>query len=183
MRGICELAGAANINSINYYFGGKELLYKEILEIIFAAYEKIKTPEESELLPEQRLRNFIYSYCKMYYEKNEFKADMIAILNAEMIDPSIFFNELIEKYNRPRIKKNLKIVKDFLGPKASDDVVRNCFISIGGQIIYYSYAWPLFSRLFPDRPEMHEVYEKIAEHIYQFSMGGLLAIKESLEEK
>lgn len=35
VREICRQAGVGNINGIHYYFGSKEELYREILEMIF----------------------------------------------------------------------------------------------------------------------------------------------------
>ncbi|MCG8637685.1 MAG: TetR/AcrR family transcriptional regulator, partial [Desulfobacterales bacterium] len=40
VREICKTAGAANINAVNYDFGSKEKLYREILDTIFSAYDR-----------------------------------------------------------------------------------------------------------------------------------------------
>lgn len=176
VREICKLAGSSNINSINYYFGGKELLYKEILELIFRGYDVRKDPGMAQKKPEERLRDFISINCQLLYQNGAVESDMTKIYVAEMAKPSPFLGELVDRYNRPRVKKNLEMIREIIGNDKPEETVRDCLVSIAGQILYYSFSWPLFSRLFQSDTQTPD-HEKLANHIFQFSMGGLMAIK------
>ncbi len=181
VRGICKQAGSANINSINYYFGSKEILYREILELIFSAYEKHKPEEKSNQTPEQKLKDFITAFCAMLYKGNNFESDLTRIFISEMTKPSPFIEDLVDEYNRPRVKKHLAIIRELLGKEAPESMVRDCLVSVSGQLLYYSFAWPVFSRLFPDY-SAGATHEKWADHVFKFSMGGIEACKKQLEK-
>ena len=76
VREICELAGTANINSINYYFGSKENLYREILNLMFSSHKKQKKNYTDKDTVMDRLRDHISSYCKMVYGGGEVSRDI-----------------------------------------------------------------------------------------------------------
>ena len=150
VREICKKAGAANINAVNYYFGSKEKLYREILDAIFSAYDRFDREDWDRKAPHEQLRSMISNFCAMLYKNNAFASDITSIFISEMTRPSPFIEELVDTYNRPRIKRHLKMFRDLLGEDATDDMARNCLVSVAGQLLYYSFAWPVFSRLFPD---------------------------------
>ena len=182
VREICRLAGAANLNALNYYFGGKENLYRTILEIMFTAFgnrlEEALSAEASG--PEDRLRIFLSSYCAMLYGSGEVAADMCAIFTAEMLRPTPHLAELAEKYSRPHTEAFLQILSQVLGENAPREVLRDCAASILGQILYYVFMWPLFSRTYPEHPAPAVFHEQIAQHVTAFSLAGLEAIKRTL---
>lgn len=183
VRQICRLAGAANLNAVNYYFGGKENLYRAILEIMFTAFEKrLKEAfaKREPKGPEDRLCAVVASYCAMIYGSGEIAAEMCAIFMREMLRPSLFLDEMAEKHSRHHIEKFLEILSEILGPDTPAHVLRDCAMSIFGQMAYYVFAWPLFSRLFPEHPAPGSHYGELAEHIVRFSSGGLKATKEAL---
>jgi AcrR family transcriptional regulator len=182
VREICKQAGAANINSINYYFGSKEMLYREILEIIFSEYDQFNIKEWERKTPREQLRQMILNFSTMLYMNNAFASDIGAIFISEMTRPSPFMEDLVDRYNRPRIKRHLKMFRDLIGDGATDDLARDCLVSVAGQLLYYSFAWPVFTRLFPDySPDQN--HEAWAEHVFQFSIGGIRAVKKKLGQE
>ena len=74
-------------------------------------------------------------------------------------------------------KIDAETLRELLGPHVPEDAVRDTCISIGSQILYYSYAWPVFSKVFPDHPGMAQYHRTLAQHIIRFSLGGIAAIK------
>ena len=176
VREICQVAGSANINSINYYFGSKENLYRKILEEIFSTYDTFDTADWEEKTPQQQLKAMIVNFCTMLYQNNAVASDITSIFIAEMTSPSPFLVEMVDTYNRPRIKRHLKMCRDLLGEGATDDMARDCLVSVAGQLFYYSFAWPVFSRLFPDY-SAEKQYRQWADHVYRFSLGGIEAVR------
>ena len=183
VREICKEAGAGNINSINYYFGNKAGLYTAILEMMFAAHQSFLEQYPPGDSPQEVLKTFIVSYCAMLYGGGAIARDIIRIFNAEMVSPSPALGRLVEKHTKPQTLRFLDTVKELLGSKVPESVARDTCISIGSQILYYSYAWPVFSRVFPDHPGMEAYHEKLADHIYHFSLGGIKAVRKQHRRK
>jgi AcrR family transcriptional regulator len=182
IRQICKQAGTANINAVNYYFGSKEQLYKQILELIFAEFDK-QTPENfAAKTPEDQLEIYIATFCKILYQGNESGADATAILVEEFTRPSPFLEEMVDTFNRPRVKMLLKMFKSLLGEGATDDMARDCMVSVSGQLLYYSFARPVFSQLFPDY-QTENAHEQWASHVFKFTMGGIEAYRQALAHK
>lgn len=182
VREICKKAGAANINAVNYYFGSKEKLYRKILDSIFSAYDRFDLEEWDKKTPQEQLRSMILNFCAMLYKNNAFASDITSIFISEMTRPSPFIQELVDAYNQPRIERHLKMFRNLLGEGSTDDMARDCLVSVAGQLLYYSFAWPVFSRLFPDY-SADERYEQWADHVYEFSLGGIEAIRKNIFKK
>jgi AcrR family transcriptional regulator len=182
VREICKTAGAANINAVNYYFGSKEKLYQKILDAIFSAYDRFDQEDWDRKTPREQLKAMIANFCAMLYKNNAFASDITSIFISEMTQPSPFIEELVDTYNRPRIKRHLKMFRDLLGEDATDDMARDCLVSVAGQLLYYSFAWPVFSRLFPDY-SADERHEQWAAHVYAFSLGGIEAVRNQTLKK
>lgn len=182
VREICKEAGSANINCVNYYFDSKEGLYREILELIFRQYDRHVDPRDAQKSAPERLKAFISTYCQLLYKGGEFESDLSAIFVSEMARPSPFLGALVDQYNRPRVERHLAMIRELLGPAADDATARNCLVSIGGQIMYYSMARPVLSRLFSGDAQ-RPTHTAWAEHVYEFSMGGIAAARSLLEQK
>ena len=182
VREICKKAGAANLNAVNYYFGSKEKLYREILDSIFSVYDQFDREDWEQKTAHEQLRSMISNFCAMLYKNNAFASDITSIFISEMTQPSPFIEALVDTYNRPRIKRHLKMFRDLLGEDATDDMARDCLVSVAGQLLYYSFAWPVFSRLFPDY-SADERYEQWAAHVYEFSLGGIEAVRNNTFKK
>jgi AcrR family transcriptional regulator len=181
VREICHAAQAGNINAVNYYFGTKETLYKAILDMMFAAHQTHLAQYPVPATPLEHLKTYIQSYCTMLYAGGEMARDMVKIFTAEMARPSEVLNKIVEKHTKPEALAIMASVRKLLGPAVPEDAVRDTCVSIGSQIIYYSYAWPVFSQLFPEHPGMEAYHEQLAEHIFCFSLGGIKAVRDHFE--
>ncbi len=182
VRQICKQAETANINAVNYYFGSKEQLYRQILELIFAEYDRQTPKDFPDKTPEEQLEIYISTFCKILYQEGESDSAINAILVEEFTKPSLFLEEMVDTFNRPRVKRLLKIFKGLLGEGATDDMARDCLVSVSGQLLYYSFARPVFSRLFPDYFAENS-HEQWAAHVFRFTMGGIEAYKRELKTK
>ena len=186
VRGIVSLAGAQNLNSIVYYFGSKELLYKAVLEFMFEEADKFReTPDPSDFgkgPPEERLRMMIRLLCRvMYGIESDIDRDFYAIFVREVANPSPFFDEMVERYLRPLKQHMFSILRDYFGKDAKEDIIRKCEYSISAQIMHYAFSWSIISRIYPDHPPLESQIEELSEHIILFSLGGLRMTKAALD--
>lgn len=178
VRDICKKAQAGNINSVNYYYGSKEGLYNTILEMMFSAHGEYLDAEPPAADPLERLKAFIISYSSMLYSGGKAAEDMIRLFIGEMARPSEMLGRYVEKHTKPQTMAFMETLRELLGPHVPEDAVRDTCISIGSQILYYSYAWPVFSKVFPDHPGMAQYHGTLAQHIIRFSLGGIAAVKD-----
>ena len=187
VRDICKEAGTANATAVNYYFGGKAKLYRAILDLVFAEnlrrrQEAEKEPARETLSPEDRLRRFLTIMVDVGFNENQFSKDVTTIVLREMMAPTDYLDELVDKFTRPDNDELAGIIREILGSDAPDFLVRDCLASVAGQVFYYLAFWPVFSRVYPEHPGVDHYKEPLVDHIMRFSMAGLKATKEALEK-
>ena len=181
VREIMAEAGAKNPSAVTYHFQGKENLYQRVLEFMFEDADKFvpQTDPAAPLpTPEEKLRGFILIYMKVLYVLDtELDADLAAIFAKELAHPSPFLPEMVKTYLAPGSRDLQAIIRELVGPGASDAEIRQWEDSIMGQIYYPLFAAPLVTALRPDEPPVHQTLEERAEQIFQFTRGGLNAMK------
>ncbi len=174
VRKICERA-KVNVAAINYYFGGKEKLYAEVLRYWhdFAIQKYPLLLEVGEDAPaEEQLRAFIRSFLFRLLDKGK-PAWFGKLMARETIEPTLAFERLVEEIVRPRDRILASIVQKIIGTPVSEEEIRLCCSSIIGQCLYYYHARSIIERLYKQDASNPDEIEQIAEHITQFSMRGL----------
>lgn len=174
VRQICEKA-AANIAAVNYYFGDKEGLYKAVLRSVpddqarkYPAYLGL----DARASAETKLRAYVQSLLLRVFDEGRpgWHAKIIA---RELIEPSHAFDNLLEEFARPLHQELCSIVSQLLGPRACDEAVRLCALSVLSQCVYYRNARSVVSRLYPQQKYGIEDIGRLADHITDFSLGAL----------
>ena len=107
--GLRELAAAANVNlaMINYFFGSKKELLKEILDVFFSGYlavarRELKGNEEESV----KLNRFIHGSIEFFYQHREYL--LVTITELPHDDP-----EIVE-YKANWAKQMVELVKEHL---------------------------------------------------------------------
>jgi AcrR family transcriptional regulator len=171
---ICRRADA-NIAAVNYHFSDKLQLYRAVLRYA----EEECGGEEPRALPagapaEERLHAHVEWF--LYHLLDEGRPAWHGRLIArEMIEPTAALDELVEGHMGETMKRLSAIVRELLGPGATDDEVRSCCFSIKGQCLFYHHCQPVISRLYPDLPIDRARVPALADHITRFSLAGLRA--------
>lgn len=183
VREIGKEAGAANISAVTYHFQGKENLYRAVLEFMFEDADRLIPEIEIDvemMTPTEKLRFFILMYMRIIYIiDSDLDADLSSIFSKEVTHPSPFLSEMVQTYLTPGSIKLQAILEEFMGEHVPRETIRHCEDSIMGQIYYQFFAWPLIIRLHPNQPQAHTQIDKLAQHIFTFTIGGLRAIKET----
>jgi TetR/AcrR family transcriptional regulator, regulator of cefoperazone and chloramphenicol sensitivity len=176
VREICR-AAHANVAAVNYHFGDKLGLYREVLQQ--AIDGMVRTNESAKAAgegrsPEEKLRLFIVFFLGQI-SRPEF-AMMHRLVQREVQDPTPVLDTLVQRGIRPRLEYLAGVVAEMIGGHPADGEVLQCVGSINAQAIIYM-PNPIATRLgyvFKGTPA--EV-ESAAEHIAAFSIAGVRAMK------
>jgi TetR/AcrR family transcriptional regulator, regulator of cefoperazone and chloramphenicol sensitivity len=175
VRDICAEA-AANVASVNYYFRDKWGLYKEIVEVIIN-YHKCISEQAHDAgegkSPEERLRHYIRVFLRRTLGGEGRESCHGKLMAREMADPSPGLDLFVEQAIRPNGARVAALVSELLGCPISDPRVGACVGSIQTQMV--GYLNPIASRMVPGL-NTSEVIDALAEHIAEFSLGGIRAV-------
>lgn len=177
IRDLCARAGGVNVSAVNYYFGGKEKLYAEVLRLLVAGLTAgtrlSPTPGETPAPTEENLRRFVTGYCRLLYGGGQTAADLCRIFAREMVSPSPFLDALTQDGLRPATLELLDFLGPFLGPEATPGLVRDAAAFTVGTITYFAYNHEAFRRIFPEHPGQAAAWEEMAGRAAAFIAGGL----------
>ena len=95
------------------------------------------------------------------------------LMAREMSEPTAAFDLLLGESIRPIAKRLNGLVRDLLGPEASEATVRDCALSVAGQCCFYRHAHEMLRRLYPDHTHNPESIERLSKHITQFSLAAI----------
>jgi AcrR family transcriptional regulator len=174
-REICRRA-KANTAAINYHFRDKDGLYREVLERVIA---ESRTQRDQEALAqaapaEQRLRGHVRRLLRGLLHTKDSTA-LLSFMSREIAEPTEGLDVMLEKVIRPFHRQLSQVVRELIGPTASDQQVFDCVQCIVGQCNHFRFAQPVISRLGPYPNYDEASVEHLVEHIVRFSLGGLHA--------
>jgi len=174
---ICSRAGA-NVAAVNYHFGSKEALYQEAWRFSFA--KSIKDHPQDGGVPEdapaeERLRGQLRSLIERVSDEGNID---FQITQRELANPTGLLEEVMKREVIPLREKTLSLVREMLGPDATEQQVVFCEMSIISMCIH-----PILiqrHRMKSDEMDMPPVIDDIeafTEHVVSFSLAGIHAAK------
>lgn len=181
VRDICQEAGA-NVAAVNYYFHDKWDLYKEVIQIIIDETKQVyQLAHESPpgTPPEERLRNYVRTFLHHGLDEG-LGCRRGKLIGREMVDPTPGLDLFVEQVIRPNSARVAALVAELMGCPVTDPQVGPCVGSIQTQMV--GYFGPVVPRLIPGLKFTPEVIDAIADHITDFSLGGIRAIAENKAE-
>ena len=176
VRDICRVA-RANVAAVNYHFGDKMGLYREVLQIAIDAVRA--TTEEGRRAgegqpPEEKLRRYLSVFLRRVTTPGH--ENVHRLIQREIDDPTAAFDAFVEEGVRPRVEYVATIVAEMIGRQPSDRLALRCVGSILSQTIVYVRRNPIAERLgFTFRGTPAQI-EEAARHIADFSVAGIRAI-------
>ena len=171
VRDICRDSGSYQI-SINYYFGSKENLFKEVILKSFEYTGFIKLPELVKgFEPEEQLYKILKARINLTFEKGE---------------KTWFFNILSKEFNvhseliRPLIPQTIMcffdLVKSVLrkiNPNASELDIEYCCFLVIAQSITLAFNDVAKQRLFSSDTPTEEEIDRLAQKMSFYIIQGL----------
>jgi len=176
VREICR-AARANVAAVNYHFGDKLGLYREIVQ---SAVERMRATTDAARragagqAPIDELREYITTVNRRLLAATD--GTLHRVIAREMYDPTPALDELVEQGLRPRIAHLGALVARVLECDIDDPRVQRCSASIQAQTLAYL-PNAVADRI--GRPEKltSARIDEIAAHIAEFSLAGLDAIR------
>jgi len=174
VRQITREAGV-NLAAVNYHFRDKHELYISVLKRAHQAAAKTEEADQAGT-PRQRLRTFIQSFLAYLLDPKR-PAWQGSLIAREMAQPTPALDRLVAESIEPVKRRISGIVRELVGPDVPETRVGLSCLSIIGQCLHYVHCREMISRLFPKGSDVPRDVETLTDHIYEFSLAGLNAMK------
>ncbi|MBE0537386.1 MAG: CerR family C-terminal domain-containing protein [Phycisphaerae bacterium] len=174
---ICS-AARANAASINYHFGSKEKLYAEVWKEAFQ--EAIdRYPLDGGLgadaSAEARLKATVQSLLRRMLDSSSLGyAGQIVLM--ELANPTEALELVKQDVIEPLRRRMHAIVRELVGPKAAEEQVVFCAISIIHQCLGFGFKKGKLPAML-ESLDKETLLVSLTEHIYRFSVGGIRAVR------
>ena len=175
VRDIC-LEARANVAAVNYHFGDKLGLYREVLQ---SAIDAMRATTEAARAagdgqpPEEQLRQFIRIFLQRVLTSGH---DYVhQLIHREMHDPTPALDAIVDQAIRPRVEYLSGVVARMIGADPADDAVLRSVASIQSQSVSYM-PNAIADRLGYTFPPTPARVDEAAEHIARFSIAGVYAV-------
>jgi AcrR family transcriptional regulator len=173
VRQICDRAGT-NIASVNYHFGNKTGLYTEVVRqsMRAARLDAVSVALDQHASPDEILRNAVKARLESLWGE-DLEDWHFRIIMHELAKPTPAMNQIVAEAIRPVYARLREVIGKVLGLPSEHEKTRLCAHSIMGQIMFYAFARPVITRLWPEMKMTAPQVELIANHIADFSLAYL----------
>lgn len=174
VRDICGQAGV-NVAAVNYHFRDKETLYGDVLRHLHRHsldQYPIDLGQSADASPEEKLAGFVRSFLHRLLDEGR-PAWHGKLMAMEMADPTPALDGLVAECILPIFTVLNGIVRELLGPGATDQSVAHACGSVLGQILHYKHARPVIERMGLWQADTDAQIAALAAHIVAFSLGGM----------
>jgi len=179
IRDICKEANS-NVASVNYHFGDKLGLYRELISTVAESMNDAKNQafEAGEGgAPEERLRAYIRRFLQQLLSPDLGKNCWLDKLIArEMSEPTAALDLIIEKGIKPAGERLNKLVSEVMGLPVADPRVVLGGTNIQALCLWYRNTRTVAERMIPGLQYTPEVVDGLAEVVASFSLAGLAAM-------
>lgn len=180
---IAERAGS-NSAAVNYYYGGIEGLYAEVLVEAhrrLLTYDKLIALAEGPGEPRQKLKTLIGLIARTITGPAT-ASWALGVLGREILSPSPAFAVLLKQEILPKKLVITSIVGQVLGLEHDDPVVTRCALNIVAPFAMLILGnRQIFTQVLPGlHPSEPGAQDAIVEHFQRFALAGLEATARSL---
>jgi AcrR family transcriptional regulator len=170
-------AARANVAAVNYHFGDKQGLYREVLQV---AIDAIRETNEAGRRaaeghpPAEQLRRYLSVFLRRVL--NPEYETVHRLIQREIDHPTPAMDALVEQAARPRLEFLGGVVAELMECDHADPRVLRCVGSILAQTIIWVRKNPIAERLgFTFKPTPDNI-DMAARHITDFSVAGIRAV-------
>lgn len=185
IRDICEEAGT-NVASVNYHFGDKLGLYRELIGTVAEGMNNAKSSAfeaGAGQSPEKQLRAYIRGFLHQLLDSDAQESCWLEKLIArETTEPTPALDLIIEKGIKPAGERLNKLISEIVGLSAHDPRVLLGSSAIQGLCIWYRSSRTVAERMFPELQFTAERIDNLAEFVADFALAGLGALVQNKKE-
>lgn len=171
---ICETA-QANIAAVNYHFGNKDNLYRQVWTQVLALYEPLEADRQRLTTPESAEEVF-YDFVVDRLEWLVGGDQLERLIHSELVQPTGLVDDLrVEALQKTR-QHFLDVIQAVAGGRLSDENVELCCTSVLSQCRAYIMLGDIqhdgSGRYMPRKEEIRS----FARHVTTFSVAGTKAL-------
>jgi AcrR family transcriptional regulator len=179
IRDICREAGS-NVASVNYHFGDKMGLYRELIGVVademndgkIGAFEAGAGQQ-----PEEQLRAYIRGFLHQLLDQNpEATSWLEKLIARETAEPTQAVDLIIEKGIKPAAARLNKLVSEVMRLPANDSRVFLGASAVQGLCLWYRSSRKVAERMFPELQFTPERIDNMADFVADFSLAGMRAL-------
>lgn len=180
MRDIAARA-RANVASSHYHFGSKEDLYLAVLRHEFGAIAA-RLAGAGPVPPLARLRHAGRAeLVRVLRARIETMLEILigprpslhgALMQREMCDPTEALPVIVSEFLKPQLDEMRRLI-EALGPALRPAEIERILFSICGQVLFYRMMQPVVLRLLGRESYPEGFVRETAQHIAEFSLGGI----------
>jgi TetR/AcrR family transcriptional regulator, regulator of cefoperazone and chloramphenicol sensitivity len=177
VREICAEA-RANVAGVNYHFGDKFGLYREVVRTAIDAMRGTSAAAMEAGFggsAEDKLRAYVRVFLQRVAANGQ-DSWIHRLMNHEVTDPTPALDLIVEEAIRPRLEYLASVVAELLDCPVSDERVMMCVASVQSQCLLAlrnAAADRLYPKLKLTPPTIHE----LADHIAEFSLAGIVSVR------
>lgn len=177
VREICR-ASRANVAAVNYHFGDKAGLYREVIQAAIATMKETNELGQRAgegVSPEEQIRVFVRVFVTRLTGSGP-SAWIHKLMAREMEEPSDALELILQQVVGPRLDYLGGIAATIMGVPATDPRVLRAVASLHSQCLMFAKQVPpsMAKRWGPVTSDV----DAIANHVAEFSLGGMRAIAE-----
>jgi TetR/AcrR family transcriptional regulator, regulator of cefoperazone and chloramphenicol sensitivity len=178
IKQITDRAGV-NTAAINYHFSDKFELYAAVIRYALSITPVARSAGRSAGSPDDRLRAFIADVIDDLYDPSR-PAWRSTLLAQEFSQPTAAIDAVMDELLRPQENFVATIVRDILGPGASEEQVLRATMSVASQCFFFVYQSTIIKRL---HPQLLRDKHELLTHISEFCLAALHAMRRRLRPR
>ena len=178
VREICSEA-AANVAAVNYHFGDKLALYREVLQgAIRAMRDATEAARQAGAgqTADEKLRRYIALFLRRLLAPGQ--ETIHKLIEREIGSPTPALDDLVEQGVRPRMEYLSGVIAEMMACDPSDRRVLLCVMSVQSQSLMYARRNPIAERLGFSAGRSPAEIDEAARHIAEFSIAGIRGIRD-----
>ncbi len=172
VRRICERAGT-NVSAINYHFGDKEQLYRQVLRYAFETARRghpVPAPREDQAVADE-VRGFVSAFLARLFSTGSGWSGRV--MARELADPTGALHDVAEAYMRPLLAQLDRTVAR-ARPDLPSERRQLHALTLIGQCVFFRHARPVLDVLLgPEAYSGPAAIPALSEHIAAVFLRGL----------
>src|SRR5581483_7759600 len=182
IRDIAARAGV-NVAAGHYHYGSKKALYLEVLRAQFAEVQALfrargaALPRGPLAAPPRALRAMLRARVQVMLELLIGPPPGLhgTLMQREMCDPSEALPVIVDEFIAPMVREMREITARLV-PGLDGKALERSVFSITGQALFYRFTMPAMLRLLAVPAYPGGFSRQLAEHITEFSLGGMARV-------